>query len=72
MRTDVVFIVSEIRTSMIENTEKVDTCQLEIQKCGTPVEGPLSNYARGADYLLVFRFEIPGSRSLLLPISSGR
>jgi hypothetical protein len=43
MRTDVVFIVSEIRTSMIENTEKVDTCQLEIQKRGTPVEGPLSN-----------------------------
>ena len=29
--------------SMIENTEKVDTCQLEIQKRGTPVEEPFSN-----------------------------
>jgi hypothetical protein len=29
---------------MIENTEKVDTCQLEIQKHGTHVEGSLGNW----------------------------
>ena len=39
---------------MIENIEKVDTCQLEIQERGTYVERPLSNWPGGSDNPLVF------------------
>ena len=56
---------------MIENTEKVDTCQLEIQKRWTPVEGtPGARHEEGAIFW-VFRFEIPGSRALLLSLSQS-
>jgi hypothetical protein len=30
--------------SMTQNTENVDNCQLDIQKRGTPVEGPLRDW----------------------------
>ena len=56
--------------SVIQNPEKVDTCQLEIQKHGTPVKDRLVTDRRSGRSS-VFRFEIPGSRSLLLSLSQA-